>query len=51
MMPVTSIRVTLPLHGVPTASKHAVEGLGKSLRQELAPWNIHVCHINPGFMK
>jgi NAD(P)-dependent dehydrogenase (short-subunit alcohol dehydrogenase family) len=33
------------------ASKHAVEGLGKSLRQELAPWNIHVCHINPGFMK
>jgi NAD(P)-dependent dehydrogenase (short-subunit alcohol dehydrogenase family) len=35
----------------PAASKHAVEGMAKSLRQELAPWNIHVCNINPGFMK
>ena len=32
-------------------SKHALEGVGKALREELAPWNIHVCHVNPGFMK
>mmetsp|Transcript_1594 Transcript_1594/g.2634 ORF Transcript_1594/g.2634 Transcript_1594/m.2634 type:complete len:205 (-) Transcript_1594:141-755(-) len=37
--------------GIYTASKHAVEGMGKVLRQELRPWNIHTCHINPGFMK
>jgi NAD(P)-dependent dehydrogenase (short-subunit alcohol dehydrogenase family) len=36
--------------GVYCASKHAVEGLGKCLQLELAPWNIRVCHINPGFM-
>jgi NAD(P)-dependent dehydrogenase (short-subunit alcohol dehydrogenase family) len=34
-----------------SASKHAVEGLSKSLRQELYPWNIFVCNVNPGFMK
>jgi NAD(P)-dependent dehydrogenase (short-subunit alcohol dehydrogenase family) len=39
-------------HGCPYASsKHAVEGLAKSLRQELFPWNIFVCNINPGIMK
>ena len=32
-------------------SKHAVEGLAKCLRYELRPWNIHVCNINPAFMK
>ena len=37
--------------GVYCASKHAVEGLGKCLQLELAPWNIRVCHINPGFMR
>lgn len=32
------------------ASKHALEGMGKALKDELAPWGIHVCHINPAFM-
>ena len=33
------------------ASKHAMEGFMKSARHELAPWNIHVSNINPGFMR
>lgn len=33
-----------------SASKHALEGVGKAMREELSPWNIHVCHMNPGFM-
>lgn len=33
-----------------SASKHAVEGFAKSLRNELKPWNIHVSNVNPGFM-
>ena len=39
------------LLGPYAGSKHALEGIGKSMREELAPWNIHVCHINPGVMK
>ena len=34
-----------------SASKHAVEGFAKGLRVELHPWNIHVCNINPAFMR
>jgi NAD(P)-dependent dehydrogenase (short-subunit alcohol dehydrogenase family) len=34
-----------------SASKHAVEGFTKSLRQELIPWGIRVCNINPAIMK
>lgn len=37
------------LLGPYSASKHAVEGLMKSLRHELAPWGIHVCDVNPSF--
>eukprot|EP00602_Paraphysomonas_sp_CaronLab_P002054 CAMPEP_0185025510 /NCGR_PEP_ID=MMETSP1103-20130426/8436_1 /TAXON_ID=36769 /ORGANISM="Paraphysomonas bandaiensis, Strain Caron Lab Isolate" /LENGTH=269 /DNA_ID=CAMNT_0027558719 /DNA_START=292 /DNA_END=1101 /DNA_ORIENTATION=+ len=33
------------------ASKHAVEGMAKCLREEMKPWNIHVSNINPGFMR
>ena len=33
------------------ASKFAVEGLCSNLRIELAFWNVHVCNINPGFMR
>jgi short-subunit dehydrogenase len=33
------------------ASKHAVEGLAKGLREELKPWNIHVSNVNPAFMR
>ena len=40
-----------PMLGAYTSSKHAVEGFAKGLRAELRPWNIHVCNINPGFMK
>lgn len=40
-----------PAMGPYCASKHAVEGMAKSLRCELKPWNIHVSNINPGFMR
>lgn len=33
-----------------SGSKHALEGVGKAMRDELAPWNIQVYHFNPGFM-
>lgn len=33
------------------ASKHAVEGLAKGLREELKPWGIHVSNVNPSFMR
>jgi dehydrogenase/reductase SDR family member 9 len=33
------------------ASKHAVEGLAKGLREELKPWKIHVSNVNPSFMR
>ncbi|KZT51509.1 NAD(P)-binding protein [Calocera cornea HHB12733] len=38
--------------GYYTASKHAVEGLTKSLAEELKPeWNIQIMLIEPGFMR
>lgn len=37
--------------GAYAASKHAVEGLMKSVREELKPWNIHVVNVNPGFFR
>jgi NAD(P)-dependent dehydrogenase (short-subunit alcohol dehydrogenase family) len=40
-----------PSFGPYSASKHAVEGLSKCLRQELRPWGIKVCNVNPAFMK
>ena len=33
------------------ASKHALEGFMKSVREELKPWSIYVSNINPGFMR
>ena len=33
-----------------SASKHALEGLTRSMRLELFPWNIYVSNVNPGFM-
>ena len=41
-------RISSPLIGPYTASKHAVEGLTDSLRLELAPEGIHVAVIEPG---
>jgi len=37
--------------GAYCASKHAVEGMAKCVRQELAHWSIHVSNINPAFMR
>merc|ERR1711991_383746 len=40
-----------PGFGAYAATKHAVEGFSKSLREEMQPWGISVCNINPAFMK
>jgi NAD(P)-dependent dehydrogenase (short-subunit alcohol dehydrogenase family) len=41
-------RITLPLGAWYHASKHAVEGLSDSLRQETAEFGIHVSVVQPG---
>jgi NAD(P)-dependent dehydrogenase (short-subunit alcohol dehydrogenase family) len=41
-------RIAGPMIGAYHASKFAMEGLTDSLRQELAPWQIHVISIEPG---
>jgi NAD(P)-dependent dehydrogenase (short-subunit alcohol dehydrogenase family) len=41
-------RVALPMTGAYHAAKFGMEGLGDSLRQELAPWGIKVVLIEPG---
>jgi short-subunit dehydrogenase len=33
------------------ASKHAVEGMAKCLREEMKPWSIHVSNVNPAYMR
>lgn len=33
------------------ASKHAMEGFMKSVREELKPWGIYVSNVNPAFMR
>jgi NADP-dependent 3-hydroxy acid dehydrogenase YdfG len=38
-------------NGPYAASKHAIEAIGDALRQELAPWDIHVAVIEPGAVK
>eukprot|EP01041_Mallomonas_annulata_P008241 gene8241-16945_t len=43
--------MTTPAMGSYSASKHAVEGFSKTLSIELQPWDIHVCNINPAFMR
>lgn len=43
-------RIAAPFQAPYAASKHAVEGLSDSLRQELAPYGIKVCVIRPGFI-
>jgi NAD(P)-dependent dehydrogenase (short-subunit alcohol dehydrogenase family) len=47
---VTSIagRMATPFLGPYAASKHAMEAVSDSLRQELRPWGIHVAIIEPG---
>ena len=41
-------RVGAPFVGPYHASKHAVEAITDSLRQELAPWGMHVTVVEPG---
>jgi NAD(P)-dependent dehydrogenase (short-subunit alcohol dehydrogenase family) len=41
-------RVALPFTGAYHAAKFGLEGLGDSLRQELAPWGIKVVLVEPG---
>jgi len=40
-----------PALGAYCASKHAVEGMAKCAREELAYWGISMSNINPGFMR
>jgi NAD(P)-dependent dehydrogenase (short-subunit alcohol dehydrogenase family) len=41
-------RHAVPFLGPYAASKHAVEAITDSLRQELRPWSMHVAVIEPG---
>ena len=43
-------RMAIPFSGPYIASKFALEGLTETLRYELAPWNIKVVLIEPGFI-
>jgi len=42
--------MAIPFSGPYVASKFALEGLTETLRYELAPWNIKVVLIEPGFI-
>ena len=44
-------RVAAPLVGPYSASKHAIEALGSTLREELLPWDIKVAVVEPGVIK
>jgi NAD(P)-dependent dehydrogenase (short-subunit alcohol dehydrogenase family) len=48
MMSSISGRSALPLVGLYSASKHALEAITDALRLELHPWDIHVVSIQPG---
>ena len=40
-----------PSFGPYCASKHALQGLTTCLREELRPWDVSVCNVNPAFMR
>lgn len=42
---------TPPFFGPYSSSKHALEALTDALRQELAPWGMHVSIIEPGVIR
>ncbi len=44
-------RVSPPMVGPYSASKHAIEALGAALRDELLPWDIKVAVVEPGVIK
>lgn len=41
-------RVSTPVLGPYSASKHAIEAIGDALRQELRPWGMQVAIVEPG---
>jgi short-subunit dehydrogenase len=41
--------IPLPFLGTYAATKHAIEGIASTMRIELAPFNVGVATINPGF--
>ncbi|MCF8527328.1 MAG: SDR family NAD(P)-dependent oxidoreductase [Candidatus Nanopelagicales bacterium] len=43
-------RVTVPFMGALGASKSAIAAISDTWRQELAPWDIHVALVEPGFI-
>ncbi len=43
--------IGVPYQSFYSASKHAVEGIAKSLRQEVKEFGIHVSCVEPGFVK
>eukprot|EP00128_Syssomonas_multiformis_P003786 Colp12_sorted_trinity150504_noHs@6779 len=43
--------VASPMMGAYAMSKHALEAYSDALRRELAPWNISVSTINPGYIE
>lgn len=44
-------RMSTPLIGPYTASKHAIEAIAVALREELLPWDIKVSVVEPGAIK
>jgi short-subunit dehydrogenase len=40
--------ISIPFQSMYSASKYALESLSEALRMELAPFNIHVCLVEPG---
>lgn len=44
-------RVSTPLVGPYGASKHAIEAIAESLREELSPWEIAVSVVEPGAVR
>ncbi len=43
-------RMSVPLLGPYSASKHAMEAVSDTLRMELKPWNVHVACIEPALI-
>ena len=44
-------RVAAPMIGPYAASKHAIEAIAASLREELLPWDLKVIVVEPGVIK
>ena len=42
--------ISMPMHGPYAATKHALEALSDTLRQELGPLDVSVSMVNPGYV-